>query len=71
MKPIDRPPSFSTWRHVKSGSTYTVIGVALQSTNDRPPEESVIYVSHDYQELRYRELSEFMDGRFVRLTKKE
>lgn len=71
MKPIDRPPPFSTWRHVKTGSTYTVLCVALCSTNDRPPEESVVYISHDYQEPRYRELKEFMDGRFVRVTKKE
>lgn len=71
MKPTDRPLPFSTWRHVKTGSTYTVLGVALCSTNDRPPEESVVYVSHTYQAMRYRELSEFMDGRFVLLTKKE
>lgn len=66
MVPVDRPEPYSTWRHVKTGSTYTVIGVALCSTNDQEPEESVIYVSHTYQTLRYRELKEFMDGRFVR-----
>lgn len=71
MKPIDKPPMGSTWRHVKTGSTYTVLGVALCSTNNHPPEESVIYISHDYQEMRYRDLKEFIDGRFVRLTKKE
>lgn len=71
MVPIDRPRPFSTWKHVKTGSTYTVLGVAMCSTNDRPPEESVVYVSHDYQEMRYRELKEFMDGRFVPIPKKE
>ncbi len=70
MVPINRPPAFSTWKHVKSGGTYTIIGVALCSTNDREPEESVIYISHDYQQLRYRELKEFMDGRFVRILRK-
>lgn len=71
MKPIDRPEPFSTWRHVKTGSTYTVIGVAQCSTNNQiVVEESVVYISHSYQEMRYRELKEFMDGRFVRLDKK-
>lgn len=71
MTPVDRPEPYSTWRHVKTGSTYTVLGVASCSTNDRRPEESVVYVSHDYQGLRYRELTEFMDGRFVRVVKRE
>lgn len=70
MKPIDRPAPNSTWVHVATGSTYTVIGIAMCSTNERPPEESVVYISHDYQELRYRELKEFMDGRFVQKPKK-
>lgn len=70
MTPIERPEPYSTWRHVKTNSTYTVVGVALFSTNNRVPEEAVIYVSHDYQGLKYRELKEFMDGRFVRIEKK-
>lgn len=71
MTPIEHPQPYSTWKHTRTGSTYTVIGTALCSTNNRQPEESVVYVSHDYQELRYRELSEFMDGRFVRLRNLE
>lgn len=61
----NKPAPYSTWRHVKTGSTYTVIGVAECSTNSNIGEESVIYVSHTHQGLRYREIREFMDGRFV------
>jgi hypothetical protein len=45
---------------------YTVLGVATCSTNgDRENvERSVIYFGHKYQQLRYREVSEFLDGRF-------
>ncbi len=55
------------WRHVKTDSLYHVIGVAHCSTNgDRENTEmSVVYFSLDYQTLRYREVSEFLDGRFV------
>jgi hypothetical protein len=58
---------FSTWRHVATGSTYTALGVARCSTNG-PRENlelSVVYVSHTYGDLHYREVNEFMDGRFV------
>lgn len=57
---------FSTWTHVKTGSKYTVIGIALCSTNGEREhtETSVVYVSHTHQGLRYREISEFLDGRF-------
>jgi hypothetical protein len=54
------------WRHIKRGGLYHVLGVARCCTNgDRDrKEESVIYFSMDYQGLRYREVSEFLDGRF-------
>lgn len=58
---------FSTWLHEATRSTYTVIGVALCSTNG-PGEheaESVVYVSHTHGGLCYRLLSEFLDGRFT------
>jgi hypothetical protein len=57
---------YSTWFHPKTGGTYTVLGVATCSTNgDRENvERSVIYFGHKYQQLRYREVSEFLDGRF-------
>jgi hypothetical protein len=57
----------STWTHVKTGSTYTVLGIALCSTNgpDENKREDVVYVSHSYQGLRTREINEFLDGRFV------
>lgn len=55
------------WRHVKTGSLYHVLGVATCSTNgEREDKEvSVVYFSLDYQALRYRELGEFLSGRFV------
>jgi hypothetical protein len=54
------------WRHIKTNSLYHVLGIACCSTNgDREGKEnSVIYFSMDYQGLRYREISEFLDGRF-------
>jgi hypothetical protein len=64
---------YSTWFHSKTGGTYTVLGVATclekrgsGSTNgDRENvERSVIYFGHKYQQVRYREISEFLDGRF-------
>ena len=60
----------SEWRHVATNSTYIVIGLALCSTNGEREhtEESVVYWSKKYQALRYREVSEFLDGRFVPLA---
>lgn len=55
---------YSTWKHLRTGSFYTVLGVAQCSTNGNENEISVVYISHKYQALRYREISEFMDGRF-------
>jgi hypothetical protein len=58
---------FSTWYHRGSNSFYTVIGIALCSTNgpDEHKAEAVVYVSHTHQGLRYREIKEFLSGRFV------
>jgi hypothetical protein len=57
---------FPVWRHVKTNSLYHVMGIARCSTNGEREnkEDSVIYFSMDYQSLRYREVSEFLDGRF-------
>jgi predicted SAM-dependent methyltransferase len=56
----------STWRHVRTDSTYTVFGLALCSTNGEREhrEESVVYASHTHGHLCYREVGEFLDGRF-------
>jgi hypothetical protein len=54
----------STWRHARTGSTYTVLGVSESSTNGEEGKRVVVYVSHTYQQLRHRDLSEFLDGRF-------
>jgi hypothetical protein len=55
------------WRHVATDSLYHVLGVARCSTNgDRDGKEwSVVYFSLSYQSWRYREVGEFLDGRFV------
>jgi hypothetical protein len=57
---------YSTWFHPKTGGTYTVLGLATCSTNGEREnvERSVVYFSHKYQQLRYREVGEFLDGRF-------
>ena len=54
------------WRHVKTNSLYHVMGIARCSTNgDREGRErSVIYFSVARQTLNYREIEEFLDGRF-------
>jgi hypothetical protein len=60
------PAPLSTWRHLKTWGTYTVLGVSVSPTNG-PGERMdrvVVYVSHTYQALRHRDLGEFMDGRF-------
>lgn len=61
----------STWRHVKTDSTYTVLGIATNSTNGEREnvEQLVIYVSHTHQSLRVREINEFLDGRFEIIPK--
>jgi hypothetical protein len=58
---------YSTWRHVKTDSLYVVLGIGTCSTNGlgEHKEESVIYVSLTHEHLCYREISEFLDGRFV------
>lgn len=57
----------SRWYHPGSKDHYTVVCVATCSTNgardDR--ERSVVYRSDSRQQLRYREVHEFLDGRFV------
>jgi hypothetical protein len=63
----------SLWRHVETGSLYVVVGLALCSTNgprDRV-ERSVVYHSLTYEGLRYREMDEFLDGRFVPVPRAE
>lgn len=62
---------YDTWKHVKTSSLYTVLGIALCSTNGKREhkERSVVYISHERQALRYRKVSEFLDGRFIPLPK--
>jgi hypothetical protein len=59
-------PTFSLWRHPKTDSLYFVLGVGTCSTNGprEGVERSVIYWSFRRRRWRYRELSEFLDGRF-------
>lgn len=53
------------WRHVKTGGLYHVVGTAVCSTNGSEGAECVVYFSMTYQAWRYREIGEFLDGRFV------
>lgn len=55
------------WRHVETDSLYVVLGIAECSTNGPRcgVERSVVYFSLTQQEWKYREVEEFLDGRFV------
>ena len=57
----------SRWFHAGSDGHYTVSMVATCSTNgDREGvERSVVYWSDLHGQPRYREIGEFLDGRFV------
>lgn len=62
---------YSTWRHEKTASTYTVFGVSTCSTNGSDGgKKVVVYISHTGQHLRHHDLNEFLDGRFVPLLPK-
>jgi hypothetical protein len=62
------PKSWTIWKHLKTGGTYTVIGVATCSTNGRQNDEKgVVYQNHTEGRIFYRKLEEFMDGRFVQI----
>lgn len=52
------------WTH-KKGGLYIVQGVVECSSNGREAERSVLYFSVTYQQWKYREVSEFLDGRFT------
>ncbi len=68
MPPVSRTALtfFRVWRHVDTDSLYIVLGTARCSTNGEREgkEESVVYFSLTYQHLCYREIGEFLDGRF-------
>src|SRR5262245_16998368 len=55
--------TLSLWLHVKTHGVYIVLGVAECSTGTRQ-EQSVVYWSCTHGGLRYREVNEFLDGRF-------
>ncbi len=68
MPPVSRTALtfFRVWRHVKTDGLYVMLGVARCSTNGEREgkEESVVYYSLTHQHLYYREIGEFLDGRF-------
>lgn len=66
MTNLFEPTPYSTWKHLKTNSTYTVLGISTDSTNDAPdPDEKyVVYISHTNWTIKHRKLSEFVDGRF-------
>jgi hypothetical protein len=63
LKPMSR------WYHPRTDSYYTVICVGKCSTNgpDENKRRDVVYWSDTMQEHKTREISEFLDGRFVPL----
>ena len=61
-------PARSRWRHLKTGDVYEVRGVALTSCGLDPV---VIYsCTNGMRPAFTRPASEFLDGRFERLTQK-
>jgi hypothetical protein len=75
MPPLpDTPPPFSLWRHVKTGREYQVRTLAWRE-NDlsvvvvyRLTTDSDVGYKCIENETWCRPLSEFMDGRFERVT---
>ncbi len=59
----------SVWKHSKGG-TYVALGIAICSTNGEGDDvfHVVVYHSIKYGRLRYRKASEFLDGRFQKVT---
>ncbi len=57
---------YRLWRHVKTGLHYILIGIAKCATNGERDgkQESVVYYGLTHQHLYYREIGEFLDGRF-------
>ena len=57
---------YSTWRNLKGGCLYTVLGISTCSTNGprEGKERVVVYLSHAYQKLRHRDVDEFL-AKFV------
>lgn len=62
----DDPAPLTPWRHPKTGGLFLILGVATCSTNGprEDVERSVVYWSFKKRMWRYREIGEFMDGRF-------
>lgn len=65
----DALTQYSVWYHPKGGGVYLVTGVSTSSTNgDHQEGQRVVhYLSFKYREPRHREISQFLDGRFVPL----
>jgi hypothetical protein len=61
MHPADQIQSGKTYRHYKGG-LYTVLFVAEETTNARKGSSGgVVYVSHTYGTIKYRDLDEFVE----------
>lgn len=52
--------SGKTYQHFKGG-LYTVLFVVEESTNARKGGKGVVYVSHTYGTIKYRDLDEFIE----------
>ena len=68
MTTIEELLPWTCWHHPKTGNYYTVIGMAINSTNGEINGElGVVYLDQVNGELYYRRLDEFLDGRFVKI----
>lgn len=55
----------SVWFHLKTKSLYVVLGVADCSNAEEDEGQAVVYYNTVRRRLRYRDVNEFLDGRFV------
>lgn len=62
------PEVYSLWKHVKRECVVRIICVSTCQTNSDPgcgSRRDVVYMEIENLEIHHRELSEFIDGRFV------
>lgn len=67
-KPLGSLPSTGArYKHRERGSVYVIIGLAERQTNGLGGGYDVVYRDVILGNLHTREVSEFMDGRFLRI----
>lgn len=67
---LDLSEPWPTYRHVKRGGTYTVMGLVTMQVDGSPLDmtKAVVYESQADGSMWVRPLAEFEDGRFERVT---